>query len=280
MLSGKGYYIHYLSRLSAPVVMAQQCVDAGITHIIVKIADGALPYNKVKIVNGRLIHNAVDGQDLVKPLVPAMKARGVQVWGFQYIYGRKPADEAQIGSTRALELGLDGFVINAEKEFKEPNMSRAAKTYGSGLWMNLHGEMPIAFSSYRYPQLHPLPYNEFLTYCDLNMPQVYWAGTTDPKAPALQLKKSVDQYNALSVKRPIFPTGAAYKEHGWQPTNAQVYEFMKACKDMGFDGCNFWEYYYSREFGYWNTIKAFSFEDKPPVPRWRQLLSRILHRPI
>jgi len=51
-----------------------------------------------------------------------------------------------------------------------------------------------------------LPWEQFLEYCDYNMPQVYWFNTH----PAQCLAKSIQQHQEHVNKRPVIPTGAAY----------------------------------------------------------------------
>ena len=87
-----------------------------------------------------------------------------------YIYGNYPDQEADIAVKRAIELGVDGFVVNAEHEFKQPNKAGAASRFMNNLRSNL-GSMPIALSSYRFPSYHAsFPFTNFLERCDYNMP--------------------------------------------------------------------------------------------------------------
>lgn len=266
MLTGKGMYLWVTHRAGTPQQIADTAVEVGLTHVIIKVLDGYLPYNKYLMKDGKEYFAAPTGHDEVPDVVAALKAEGIEAWGYQYTYGKDPVREASAAEERALSLGLDGFVINAEKEYKEIGMERQARIYCSNLYMKLHGDMPIAFSSFRYPNVHrPLPFEAFLEVSDLNMPQVYWAQSHNP---AFQLNKSVAQYNALSVKRPIFPTGAAYSEGGWRPTADEIQAFMQAARVMDMSGCNFWEWRDAlmRFPEYKQTIKDFTFGELPPPP--------------
>src|SRR5690606_12307049 len=101
-------------------------------------------------------------------------------------------------------LGLDGFVVNAEKEFKAAGMTSVAKKYMQRLRQELPNT-PIALISYRYPTLHaPFPFKTFLDYCDLSMPEVYWQGASNA---AQQLRRSVQEYRAIKPNMTIVPCG-------------------------------------------------------------------------
>jgi hypothetical protein len=122
---------------------------------------------------------------------------------------------------------------------------------------------PIALSSYRYPNVHrAFPWETFLEYCDLNMPQVYWVRANNPAA---QLLKSLHEFQSLKVWRPVFPTGAAYGEHGWRATPEQVTSFLHGVQNNGLAGCNFWEWSFARqkESVLWDRVKAFPWEAGP-----------------
>ncbi len=236
ILQGKGYYLWQIERIEGgnPYKIAEEAHRAGLTHILIKVANGQLTYNVDKETK----------VDRVPALVQALRARGIQPWGWHYIYGERPDAEAKIAIQRVRELNLDGFVVNAEKEFKFSGMDVPAKIYMQAIRKALPNT-PIGISTYRYPSYHrPFPFEAFLEYSDINMPQVYWVQSNNPGA---QLLKSLREYQNLSVWRTYFPTGAAYGEHGWRATPEQVSSFLQACREYNLPGANFWEWYYSKQ---------------------------------
>ena len=114
-----------------------------LSHVLVKVADGAFPY-KVDLDSG---------YDYAQPAIKKLQAQNIQVWGWQYVYGDYPDQEAEIAVKRALELGVDGFVVNAEIQYENKAKATAAKKYMTILRNNL-GKIPVALSSYRYPSYH------------------------------------------------------------------------------------------------------------------------------
>jgi hypothetical protein len=231
--SGKGFYIHQIPMCDGGniITIAQQAAAAGLSHVLVKICDGAGNYNVTPA-----------GVDLAEDLVFELHRRNVQVWGWGYIYGKQPADEARTAVKRINATGVDGFVINAEKEFKALGMSRVADTYLGELRKGYAG--PLALSSYRYPSYHPqFPWKNFLNRVDLNMPQVYWEQAHNPD---YQLARCVREFEAMDYVRPIFPTGSTYKNNGWVPTLEDVKEFIDTANELGLAGFNFWDWQHCR----------------------------------
>jgi SnoaL-like protein len=250
ILEGKGMYLWIISRVEGgdPNAIAELAKQAGLSHVLIKVADGSSPYNIDKAT----------GRDNVPAMVAALRSRGIQPWGWQYIYGHNAKTEAEIAIQRVKQFQLDGFVVNAEVEFKAKGMEPVARAYMQALRSGLPNT-PIALSSFRYPVMHrPLPFETFLEYCDLNMPQVYWIKSYNP---AQQLLKSLHEYQGLRVWRPYLPTGASYPEGSWSPTPQQITDFLQAVRDNGLPGANFWEWYYARRDNsvLWNALRDFNW---------------------
>ena len=111
---------------------------------------------------------------------------------------------------------------------------------------NAFPSLPMALSSFRYPKYHnDLPWTDFLSKCDLNMPQVYWEQLRNPGE---QLEKSLNEFKTfVSPFRPLVPTGSAYGANGWYPKPAEITEFMNKAVALGLSGVNFWSWDYCRQ---------------------------------
>jgi hypothetical protein len=253
-LEGKGFFTWKIPNCENgdPGKIATRAVEAGLTHLVIKIADGPMIYNG----------NWGDAKDYNTPVIAALRAKGLKVWGWHYIYGDDPIGEANIAIARIKQYNLDGYVIDAEKEFEIPGKKTAVNKYINQLRTALPN-LPIALSSYRFPSLHPLvPWTEFLEGCNLVMPQVYWMKAHNPGD---QLGRCVNEYQAKKPSLPIVPTGAAFREYGWNPTDAEVLEFFKKAKDLNLSAVNFWEWSDARSGtipGVWDTIKEFKWREK------------------
>ncbi len=252
-LQGKGFYIWKIKDCEGGDAnrIASVAIAAGLSHVLIKIADGIYTYN----------YDWNSRTDLVPPVANALRAQGIQVWGWHYVYGDDPAKEAKIAIQRVNGLNLDGYVIDAEHQYKEPGKATAAKTFMRDLRNGINSHVPVALSSYRFPSLHPIPWNEFLEKCDYNMPQVYWMGAHNPGS---QLARTLDEFASLKYKPPIIPTGAAFTEHGWTPTTQDVQEFLVSARSFNLSAANFWEWWNAREVltpkhQIWNVIAEYDW---------------------
>ncbi len=153
---------------------------------------------------------------------------------------------------------MDGYVIDAEGEFKLPgNYSNAGK-YMTELRAGLP-TLPIGLSSYRFPSYHKdFPWAAFLNGIDYNMPQVYWeqahnAGT--------QLTKSVQDFQALKPYRPVLPIGPGYKTGGWAPTEDDIKDFLNTALSLSIPTVALFSWDECRRDlpKIWNTFSDFSY---------------------
>ncbi len=252
-LVGKGMWIWSLGRCEGgdPTAIAELAKAAELTHVIIKVADAAAPFN-------------IDAKkgDLVAPVVAALRGAGITVWGWQYIYAGADADpEAQAATAiaRVRQLGMEGFVVNAEVEFN--GQPEAATRYMQALRAGLP-TLPIALSSFRFPKFHQdFPWKEFLAYCDINMPQVYWY--SDP--PDQALVQSLAQNAALPNARPVIPTGAAYvMDKEAQATPDEIQKFLQAAAAQGLPAVNFWSWQHAGDQR-WAAIGGFAWPTPTPA---------------
>jgi hypothetical protein len=254
IVQGKGFYIWQISRCEGGNAQAigNAAVASGLSHVLIKIADGTSAYN------------IVNGVDLVPPVVSALRARGISPMGWHYVYGYNPEGEADIAIQRLNQLGLDAYIVDAEAQYKEPGKEVAAHIYMQRL-RNALPDFPMALSTYRFPTYHPaFPFEAFLTYVDVNMPQVYWVLADNPGE---QLVRCVREYEAIAPYRPIIPTGSAYIQGDWRPTPDQIIEFMQTAQTLNLSAANFWEWGHTRLYApeLWDTVAAYNWPPGGPV---------------
>ncbi len=202
-IEGKGFFTWKIQNCEGGnyEAIADLAKQANLTHVLIKIADGAYSQNI-----------AANGEDMALHLAQALRTRGIKVLGWHYIYGNDPTGEANKAIQRIRQINVDMYVIDAESEFKLPGKAQAAANFMNQMRAAFPA-LPMALSSFRWPSLHPeFPWKEFLAKVDVNMPQVYWMQAHNPGA---QLQRSVREFQAMSIVRPIIPTGAAFIESGW-----------------------------------------------------------------
>ena len=224
-LTGKGFLIWKIRNVEGgrAEAIAEKASRAGLTHVLIKIADGDRRF-------GDASQN--------RAVVNALRNHRIQVWGWHYVYGSDPAGEARVAVEQTKGLRLDGYVIDAEHQYKQPGKSAAARQYMSALRNGLPST-PIALSSYRYPSFHrELPWSAFLEKCDYNMPQVYWEKAHNPDT---QLKRTVQEFantRLVGFNRPVIPTGSAYGAGGWIATADDLRRFFQKAMELGLKAAN------------------------------------------
>jgi hypothetical protein len=117
-LEGKGFYLWQIRRTEGgnATAIANVAAQAGLTHVLIKIADGDDAYNV----------DTITGADLVPPVMAALRDRNIEAWGWHYVYGYDPNAEADIAIQRIQQLGVTGYIIDAETQYEEPGRDAAA----------------------------------------------------------------------------------------------------------------------------------------------------------
>jgi hypothetical protein len=225
-ITGNGYFIWQVKRIGDLATAARKAKQAGLSWVAIKVTDGPYKFN----IDPDTKH------DYAPDAVAAFRAAGIAVWGWGYVYGNVPDAEAAAAVDRVKSLGLTGWIIDAEAEYK--NKPYQASLYMGALRTRLPG-IPLAICSFRYPDVHPeFPWKQFLQ-ADINMPQVYWMQAQNS---GIQLKQSYTQFkNRTTI--PYIPIGAAFGEAGWIPTTDSIKEFANTSLDLGLNGYGWWEWY-------------------------------------
>lgn len=254
-LKGKGFFIWKVRDCENgdAVAIANLAKQANLSHVLIKIANGTYNYNYDTKLN----------VDLVPPVAQTLRSRGIQVWGWHYVYGDDPLGEANKAIQRIQQTSLDGYVIDAEAEYKQDGKAAAARIFMTQL-RSAFPSLPIALSSYRFPSYHPkIPWAAFLEKCDYNMPQVYWQGNHNPVD---QLNRSMAEFQALVPFRPIIPTGSAYKSGSWAATGPDVQQFLQAAQALNLNAANFWEWSNCRLYipDAWDACRDYPWSTTPP----------------
>jgi hypothetical protein len=250
--------------------------DAGFSWVVIKAADGVVDFNQ----GGA----AWQGPNLLPGAIDALRAVGIHVGGWQYIYGANTlyislaAREAAIANANIDRFNFDFWIPDPEAQYKRTGAGGWANTYMTAL-RAAHPNVSLGLCSYRYPTLHPqLPWASFLQYTDFHCPQVYWVQAHNP---ADQLRRSYSELMALK-NLPFIPVGVACDapEWDWKPTVAEINEFDQTARALGLPGVTWWEW---GEYGHgaeyqpemWAAITAHIWGEPPAPPPPPTLPSRV-----
>ena len=242
-LEGTGMWIWYVSRSSGgdPAAIVTQAVQHGVRTVFVKSSDGTTWWRQFS-----------------RDLVAALKAGGLRVCAWQFVYGSRPSTEAALGA-RAAATGADCIVIDAESAYEGRYAS--AQSYIQGLRARVGPTYPVALAGFPYVDYHPgFPYSVFFAPggAQFSVPQIYWKaiGTSVDRAFAhTYLWNSVYQ-------RPMFPLGQLYGN----PRRADIERFRALAVAYGAGGLSWWSWQSASPAG-WTAINTVlpPLVEPPPI---------------
>jgi hypothetical protein len=254
-MNGLGFMIWQLSNMPAPTALSDLLKGKGIKWVSIKVLDGPNLYN------------AKGGnQKLLKEYFAALKAVGIDVGGWQYVYGDQPGAEGDAASAFYQEFEPDHLLIDAEGEYKRYGATKAAKAYCDKVHK---GENYLC--SYRFPSLHspiikPFPFPAFMNHDKIigAAPQVYWIGDHDPIE---QTERSIEEYNKINSKKAIVPIGSAFSSGNWEPTTNDLRLFKQICIHIGqVKAYGFYSLDWILRNNRMDWFNAITGQDTPPPP--------------
>src|SRR3954469_507547 len=240
---GNGMWIWYVDKANGgdPNAIVQQAKAHGISTVFVKSGDGTGYWTQ-----------------FTPSLVSTLKAAGLRVCSWQYVYGKSPSAEAAVAARSVTEAGADCFVIDAESEY-EGRYSQA-QTYMSDLRAAVGADSPIGLAAFPYVDYHPsFPYSVFLgpNGAQFNAPQAYWKEIGGGVHAFLHHTYRFTRPYA----RTIAPLGQTYDS---APPN-EIVRFRQIAAAEGASGLSRWSWQHTTAAG-WNAVgqQIDPFASAPP----------------
>jgi hypothetical protein len=228
---GGGMWIWYVNKANGgdPNAIVEQAKAHGISTVFVKSGDGTNYWTQ-----------------FTPSLVSTLKAAGLRVCAWQYVYGESPSAEAAVAARSVTEAGADCFVIDAESEY-EGRYSQA-QTYVSALRTAVGADYPIGLAAFPYVDYHPsFPYSVFLAPngAQFNAPQAYW------KEIGGGVDAVVDHTYRFNrpYGRTIAPLGQTYDS---APPN-EIVRFRQIAAAEGATGVSWWSWQHTTAPG-WDAV--------------------------
>lgn len=222
-LAGDGMWIWYVSKAGGSAArIAKKAKRRGIEVVLIKAGDAGSTWSQFSA-----------------SLVSELKARGLKVCGWQFVYGRRPKAEAKVGAAAA-GRGADCLVIDAEGHYE--GRYPQASTYMRALRGRVGPDYPLGLSSFPYVDYHPaFPYSVFLGPggAQYNLPQIYWKTIGDRVDEAFVHTWVFNR----AYGRPILPTGQTYLN----PKPEQIKRFRRLALAHGMAGVSWWSWQHSRK---------------------------------
>src|SRR3954469_14821574 len=246
---GGGMWIWYVNKASGgdtDAIIAQARAH-GITTVFVKSGDGGNYWSQFS-----------------PELVSALRAGGLRVCAWQYVYGSTPSAEATVAARSVTYGGADCFVIDAESEY-EGRYSQA-RMYVSNLRAAVGASYPLGLAAFPYVDYHPsFPYSVFLGPggAQFNAPQAYW------KAIGGGVDAVVDHTYRFNrpYGRTIAPLGQTYDA----PPSSEIVRFRQLAAAAGATGLSWWSWQHTATAG-WNAVgQAIDPLPAAPAPEFASL---------
>src|SRR4051812_33649751 len=228
---GAGMWIWYVAKANGgdPSAIIAQAQAHGISTVFVKSGDGGNYWSQ-----------------FTPGLVSALKAGGLRVCAWQYVYGSNPAAEAAVAAQALTGTGADCFVIDAESEY-EGRYSQA-QTYVSKLRAAVGPSFPLGLAGFPYVDYHPsFPYSTFLGPggAQFNVPQAYW------KEIGGGVDAVVDHTYRFNrpYGRTIAPLGQTYDS----APPSEIVRFRQIAAAEGATGVSWWSWQHTTAAG-WDAV--------------------------
>jgi Putative peptidoglycan binding domain len=229
---GNGMWIWQLGRSNGgdPSAIAARALAHGVNTVFIKSSDGRSWWPQFS-----------------PALVSTLKAAGLRVCAWQYVYGLAPYAEANLG-IHAAQVGADCLVIDAEKEYE--GRYAQADAYVRTLRAAVGPGYPIGLAGFPYVDYHPaFPYSVFLgpDGAQFNVPQMYWRaiGTTVDRVYSHTMAWN------LPYGKPVFPLGQLWEN----PSPREITRFRQLAAAYGASGVSWWDWQEASARG-WRAVGA------------------------
>jgi hypothetical protein len=250
-MKGLGFYIWQIEKLPPVELVVATLRQVGAKWVSIKVQDGIFKFN-----------NRDNNDKTLIAFMDVLRSAGIEVGGWGWIFPHpvlSPGAQAGLASERIQKLGLAHYLIDAEHYVKgkvncpwetSPDRKASASTFMNQLDVNR--KFPVGLSSYRFLSAHPgFPAKQFVNHdaSKFVAPQMYWLGSHNPRQ---QLQRCIDEYNGIHPINPDFPMipmGSAFAQKvkvgenqfvDWEPTTADIREFVQAAKDCACPAWGFW----------------------------------------
>lgn len=208
------------------------------------------------------------GENIKPELVSALKAKGLKVYLWHFLYGTNPIGELSVAESQIERFKPDGYIWDVEGAFEnQVNATRNARLITEGVkqhYPNLSQAL-CTWAFLRNPdkpeiEWHPVRVADaFLSVVDCIMPMTYWEGSY-PSQAVSYLSKSIAGWRKITTK-PIIPVGRCYTGDGGVATPEAMTAFSQRVrskeKEENLIGTSWW----SLDKGYvnkgmWSALKA------------------------
>ncbi|NMG10730.1 peptidoglycan-binding domain-containing protein [Brasilonema sp. UFV-L1] len=183
-------------------------------------------------------------------IIQEFNSRNIQVYGWGYHYGTADIARQIVKVRQALNCGLDGYIVDVEKEVEDSSTHTNIDKLLSALRIIVKGGT-FGYTSFGNPRLHPnIPWKILDKYCDFTLPQIYFEKFTFKPTNPEKVKDCLDAYKNLGLKKPILPIWGSESDTAKPATVAELQDYLNY-----YSGSSIWRIPQEGERGEaWNLI--------------------------
>jgi hypothetical protein len=200
-------------------------------------------------------------------IIREFKSRGVEVYGWGYHYGTDNIAEQVSAVKQALDCGLDGYILDLEKEVEEKSTHISVDKLLFAL-RPLVQEGTLGYTSFGHPGLHPdVPWKILDKYCDIALPQIYFEKFTFKPTTKELVKDCLDAHQRIGLQKPILPIWGSESGRHKPATKAELQDYLN-----NYSGSSIWRLPNKGERGEaWNLTYSYSGFELPILTRYLRL---------
>lgn len=268
----------------------KNCEGGSVEKIIKRAKANDLHWIAPKLISGSLKFDKAHQNNVLwqnPSIIRTLQSEGIKVYGWGYHYGNYTTDTWRTTAhwetdvvLRAFDLGIDGYIYDAEQEFEESvNPAESAETMCSKIRERTEGAF-LAYSPQAIPSYHrKFPYEIFEAYTDVTMPMLYWKafGMTPSNVVDWHLRDWQETFNKAIPSDEWMPIGQAYDG----VSLSEVKQFQDKIQQHGASGSSYW--LWADEWPA-NTSLVLpdteTKEDRPPPPSQDIMMGAIATRAL
>jgi hypothetical protein len=218
------------------------------------------------------------GWQCTPELINTFKDRGIEVWGWGYIFDRRSSTDTSgilDAVRRAIGCGIEGFVFDVEQEVKNSAthaqlreiLTRAKAIVPPGC---------LGYTSFGALEFQrEVPYKMLNELCDLQFPQIYFEkftfgsgepGIAENKA---EIEACLQHHRQIGLDKPILPIWGSESDSKYPATANELQNYL-----VQYPGSSIWRAPKAGERGEaWNCTYNYAVESQngsqPPQPQAR-----------
>jgi hypothetical protein len=273
MIHGKAIYSHNVPAVGGgdPIAFVKWLKEHNFEGVYLKAANGTA-IQRVSIWSPW----PTWGENIRNSLIEALKAAGLKVYLWHFVYGANSAAELSVAKSQVARFQPDGYIWDVEGAFdNRTNAVANARLLSSGM-KSAFPDMAQGLCWWALPlspsggQWHPIKVAKaFQEYVDVGLPMMYWQGRGGTAARAY-LHRSMKIWKTFWNK-PIIPTGRAYNGDGGEADPEGILAFADEAKsDYDIPGLSWWVMDTAVKNPLWETAltltETFGIEEPVVIP--------------